>query len=169
MRSGGNGADGHDEAAHALLPPPRELPLDPGEQLWHTASFPAVTDGPERRRKVTTGLAVLGVSTLGLCGFAGVKVAAMAGVTPPSPPRYVISEQAQQQLDEAQHRDQLPAPPAVDPQPPQPVAVTAPAPGRHRAADPSRTKSRDKDDSRDGDDKPSKAKHRKKSDEDDDD
>lgn len=151
--SDGYQADGCDAAAAAVLPPPREQPFDPDEQLWHTGSFAAITDEPARRRKLATGLTVLGVSTLGLCGFAGVKVAALAGMTPPSPPRYVITEQAQG--DGLREPEAPPAPLTVVPQTAPPAAATPTS--RPRPAAKPRTHDGDS-----GDDKPSKAKHRRK-------
>jgi hypothetical protein len=167
MRDGYDEALAYAEAVDGLLPPPLEEPVDPDEQLWHTASFPAVTDEPERRRKLTTGLAVLGASTLGLCGFAGVKLAAMAGVTPPSAPRYVISDQVQAALGRAQQQDAL-RPPAVGPQPALPAAVGPPTPVRPRSASIGQFRGRDGDgrgrgDGRRGDDGDrAKPKHKRK-------
>lgn len=158
MHKDAGAAHGYDEAADAVLPPPHERPVDPDEHLWHTESFAAITDEPERRKKLATGLAVLGVSTIALCTFAGVKLASMAGVTPPSPPRYVITEQAQAQAAAAQRRDAAPPPRPLVPAPPRPVVAGPPAPAKPRSTENARSGNDDDKDSN----KASKAKKKRK-------
>src|SRR5581483_10635046 len=98
MRPDGTDADGLDDV-EAVLPPPRELPLDPDDRLWHTAGFAAVRDeAPRRTLKLTAGMSALGVATLAVFVFAGLERAGAAGLAPPSPPRYVIDERANAQM-----------------------------------------------------------------------
>ena len=125
-----DGADGID-GADTVLPPPRGLPIDPDDTLWHTGSFAAVTDepAPQRKRKLTAGLAFLGAATTAVCTYAGVELAGIAGLDPPSPPRYVINEQANAQQGDTP----LPAvaPPPRPALPPRPATVDprSPVPG----------------------------------------
>jgi hypothetical protein len=79
--------------ASAVLPPPREGSAAGRDELWHTASFAAIHEPPPRRG-LSIGLAVLGIAVMAVGGYAGVRLAALGGLTPPSPPRYVLTEQA---------------------------------------------------------------------------
>ena len=179
------GADEIDEA-DTVLPPPRGLPIDPDDKLWHTGSFAAVTDEPEprRKRKLTAGLAFLGAATTAVCTYAGVELAGIAGLNPPSPPRYVINEQANAQpgVVNAQPGDVNSQPgnvlvpsPALPPQaiPPGPATAGtrqpgAVAPAGTRSGDTRTHKSRSDGDKSDSDksdgDKSSRRKHKSKSD-----
>ena len=85
------GADGCDDAS-AVLPPPRDHSGPARDELWHTATFAAITDRPAARRRLRAGLALLGLTSVVVCGYAGVQLAMLAGLTPPSPPRYVIPD-----------------------------------------------------------------------------
>lgn len=126
MRADIGGTDMPDDAAWLLPPPPEEHP-DPTDQLWHTATFAAITPTPAPRRKLTAGLTALGLTTVAVCGFAGVKLAAVAGLTPPSPPRYVITDQPQAVSQASAHTP--PGAPVPEPAaPPPPVVVPAPPP-----------------------------------------
>lgn len=122
---GVGGIDGIDDA-DAVLPPPPGAPFDPDDQLWHTASFAAIADArpPQRKRKLTAGLACLGAAATAMCTYAGVELAGFVGLNPPSPPRYVVNEQANGQQGDAPQAD---SPPAL-PEPP-PTSTPLPHPG----------------------------------------
>lgn len=167
MRPEGNGADGFDEAerfaeVEDVLPPPRELPVDPDDRLWHTASFAAVADDEPARRKLklTAGMSFLGAATVAVCAFAGFELAGIAGVSPPSPPRYVIDQQADARQGEAQHVDPGPAPlPAAAPPPP--AAGTRPPTPDRTTITRDRRRGDDSDESGSSD-KPNKSERRKR-------
>ena len=88
------GTDGCGDAG-SVLPPPRDQPGAAGDELWHTATFAAITDRPPPRRRLRAGLVLLGLASVAVCGYAGIQLAVMTGFTPPSPPRYVIPDQTQ--------------------------------------------------------------------------
>ena len=88
------GATGWIDDASAVLPPPLDESAPARDELWHTASFAAITREPTPRRKLTVGLAFLSVALVAVCSYAGVQLAALGGLTPPSPPRYVVTDVA---------------------------------------------------------------------------
>lgn len=178
MRPEGNGTDGPDatvgfDGVEDVLPPPRELAVDPDDRLWHTASFAAVTEEPPRRKlKLTAGMSFLGIATVAVCAYAGVELAGIAGVSPPSPPRYVIDQQADARQGEAQHLEQAPPPlPAAAPVPPA-AGAGPPAPGRSAATramrghDGDKAEKPDKSDKSDKSDKAERRKRKSRSDDD---
>ncbi|HEY2206278.1 MAG TPA: hypothetical protein VGH99_17545 [Pseudonocardia sp.] len=73
----------------ALLPPLEESGRS--DAMWHTSTFAAVAPAARGRRKFTLGMGALSLGALALLGYTGMQVAILLGLTPPSPPRYVLT------------------------------------------------------------------------------
>ena len=91
------------EAAAALLPPPRDgAPID-ADEVWHTATFAAIT--PPRSRRLSVGITGLATGLVTLVAYAVVHLSSLLGLSLAHPPTIVITTGKTQPEVTLTHRD----------------------------------------------------------------
>jgi hypothetical protein len=97
-RAGGSPQGRHavdlDDAA-VVLPP---LVPGPGDQwgtddLWQPEDVAVLARPPAPRRNLAVGMVALTGATVGVCAYAAGQLVIIGGLGPPSPPRYVLTNQ----------------------------------------------------------------------------